>query len=548
MKKNNFVEGAFISTLGLVICKIIGIIYVIPFRAIVGVQGAILYSYAYTIYAVFAALSSTGIPSTMAKTISEYNTLEYHDAEIRAYKLSRNIIIALGIVMFAILFIFAPQIAYMIIGDIEGGNTIEDITFVIRIIATALLIIPVLSSLKGYLQGLRVMKEPAIANIIEQLIRVAVILIGSFLTLNILNLSVTTAVGISVFGATAGALAAYIYLLKKIKKHKMSLPQNYKIKKEEKKLTNDIIIKKIIKYSLPFILIEVIRSAYNTIDIFTTVQTLVDLGFSVTDAEITLSVITTWGSKLNMIILSITFGLAMSIIPNIVRSATLKDYKDVDNKIKQSLKIVLFTSLPMTIGLFFLSSSVWTIFYGYDQLSIQVFSFFILQAITSAFYFILVDTTNALSKSKAAILTLLMCFLAKGLFNIPMMHLLDFLNLNAIYAPTLTTMLVQISGAVYLLIYLKRVYSLSYKSLIKTFIKIIIITAIMFVSLSIIRLLIGQFPPTRLYALLEIIIYSIIGGAIYIYLSFKHNLFNTVFGKENMNNILKKLKIKKKSS
>ncbi len=541
MKKNNFVEGAFISTLGIVICKIIGILYVIPFRAIVGVEGAILYSYAYTIYAVFAALSSTGIPSTMAKTISEYNTLEYYDAQRRAYKLSRNIIISLGTLMFLILFIFAPQISYLIIGDIEGGNTIEDITFVIRIISTALLVIPILSSLKGYLQGLRIMKEPAVANVIEQLIRVIVILVGSFVTLKLLNLSVTTAVGVAVFGATAGAIAAYLYLIKKINKQK-KFPDNYKITKEEKKLTNEKIIKKIVKYSLPFILIEVIRSAYNTIDIFTTVRTLVDLGISVTDAEITLSVITTWGSKLNMIILSITFGLAMSIIPNIVRSATLNDYKDVDKKIKQSLKIVLFTSLPMTIGLFFLSSSVWTIFYGYDQLSVQVFSFFILQAITSAFYFILVDTTNALSKSKTAILTLLICFLAKGLFNIPMMYLLDYININPVYAPTLTTMLVQTSGTIFLLKYLKKTYDLNYKSLIKSFIKIILITAIMFTVLALIRLVVGDFPTTRLYAFLEIILYSIVGGTVYIYLSFKHNLFNSVFGKENVENMLKKFK------
>ena len=39
MKKNNFVQGAFIATLGIVITKILGILYVIPFYAIIGVQG-----------------------------------------------------------------------------------------------------------------------------------------------------------------------------------------------------------------------------------------------------------------------------------------------------------------------------------------------------------------------------------------------------------------------------------------------------------------------------------------------------------------------------
>ena len=145
MKKNSFVEGAMISTIGIVLCKIIGILYVIPFRAIIGTKGAILYSYAYTIYSVFASLSSTGIPSAMAKTVSEYNALEYYDAQERAYKLGKWLIVIIGIICFLVLFIFAPQISYLIIGDLEGGNTIEDITYVIRVISTALLFIPILS-------------------------------------------------------------------------------------------------------------------------------------------------------------------------------------------------------------------------------------------------------------------------------------------------------------------------------------------------------------------------------------------------------------------
>ena len=106
MKKNTFVEGAMISTIGIVLCKILGIIYVIPFRAIIGTEGAILYSYAYTIYAVFASLSSTGIPTAMSKAVSEYNTLGYYNAQERAYKIGKYIIVGLGIVCFLVLVVY----------------------------------------------------------------------------------------------------------------------------------------------------------------------------------------------------------------------------------------------------------------------------------------------------------------------------------------------------------------------------------------------------------------------------------------------------------
>lgn len=540
LKKNTFVEGAVIATIGIVLCKVLGIIYVIPFRAIIGTKGAILYSYAYTIYSVFAALSSTGIPSAMAKAVSEYNTLGYYDAQERAYKIGKYIIVSLGIISFLVLFIFAPQISYLIIGDIEGGNSIEDITFVIRVISTALLFIPILSVSKGYVQGHRMMVVPAVANVLEQLVRVIVIVGGSYLTLKVFNLSITTTVGVATFGATAGAIAAYLYVIYKINKNKTALKRNEKPKKEELKLTNKIIFKRIVIYSLPFILIEFIRSIYNTVDVFTIVKGLVGLGYDVNLAENVLSIITTWGSKLNMIILAITFGITISIIPNIVSSATLKNYNDVSIKINQSLKIILYIALPMTLGIWFLSSSVWTIFYGYDELSVSVFSFFILQSIINSFFYVLVDTTNALDKPKIALGALFGSFILKAMLNIPMMHFVKFIGFEAYYGTIVTTMLVQFLAVVYLLYKLKKVYKVSYKSSIVPSIKIILMNGIMLLSIMIIRLFLGDFETTRLWALMEIIIYSLIGGIIYLILSIKNNMLEEVFGKQFINKIFRR--------
>ena len=289
-------------------------------------------------------------------------------------------------------------------------------------------------------------------------------------------------------------------------------------------------------------MIELIRSIYNTVDVFTVVRGLVGLGYDVYLAENILSIVTTWGSKLNMIILSVTFGLTISIIPNIVRSATLKDYKDVSNKINQTLKIIFFVSLPMTLGIWFLSSSVWTIFYGYDALSVNVFSFFILQTIINSFFYVLVDTTNALNNPKIALSTLLGSFILKAILNIPMMHFMKFIGIEAYYGIIVTTMLVQFLSVIYLLYKLKKLYNINYKISLVPIIKIILINGIMILSLMIIRLLIGSFPTTRLYSLLEIIIYSIIGVIIYGLLSFKNNLFNEVFTEQFVNRFTKKFR------
>ena len=38
MKKNGFIEGTIVATLGILIVKIIGVIYVIPFNAIIEIK------------------------------------------------------------------------------------------------------------------------------------------------------------------------------------------------------------------------------------------------------------------------------------------------------------------------------------------------------------------------------------------------------------------------------------------------------------------------------------------------------------------------------
>ena len=73
MKKNGFMEGAIIATIAIIISKVLGVLYVIPFYKIIGEQGGALYGYAYNIYNIFLIISSAGIPLAISK-ITKKNT------------------------------------------------------------------------------------------------------------------------------------------------------------------------------------------------------------------------------------------------------------------------------------------------------------------------------------------------------------------------------------------------------------------------------------------------------------------------------------------
>ena len=541
MKKTGFLAGAAISTIGIVICKVIGLVYVIPFYAIIGTQGGALYSYAYSIYNMFLNLATSGIPVAMSKLVSEYNEMGYYNTKERTFKTGLKIIGILGLISFLVLFIFAPQIAYLIIGDVKGGNSVEDVTMVIRVISTAILVVPFLSVSKGYLQGHKIMQVSSVANILEQIVRVIVILAGSFLTLKVFHLSLNTAVGIAVFGATVGALFAYFYVYAKIRKSK-ELNRKAKATASEKKITNKDLIRQIVVYALPFVAISVLQSAFVMVDVFTDVRGLTSIGYTTKISEDVLSVIATWGSKLNMIVMSISMGIVMSLIPAIASSYAVKKYDEVNSKVNQALRTLLFVCVPMATGLCFLSSAVWTVFYGYNELNSSVFKLLIMSQITLSVCSVMVNASQSMNNTKQSIIALGGSLIAKIVLNVPMMHLFNLIGIEAYYAPIALNILIDTSASLYLLYIVKKDTKISYFKTIQTIIKIVLCTVIMVMVLSILNLFIPSYSHSRMMSILYIILYGIVGMATYFFVAYKSKTIDNVFGNGFVQKIFEKLK------
>ncbi len=546
MKKNSFLAGAAISTIGIVICKVIGLVYVIPFYAIIGVQGGALYSYAYSIYNMFLNLATSGIPVAMSKVVSEYHAKEFYHTKERTFKVGLKIITILGVAVFLILVIFAPQIAYLIIGDVQGGNSLEDVTMVIRVIATAILVVPFLSVSKGYLQGHKIMQVSSVANILEQIVRVIVILGGSFFALKVFHTSITTAVGIAVFGATMGAIAAYFYVYDKIRKNKAILKRDAKITRDEAKIDNNAIAKKIIFYALPFVAISVLQSAFTMVDVFTVVKSLVSIGYTTAISENVLSVLATWGSKLNMIVMSISTGIIMSLIPTIAAAYAIKNYKEVHAKINQAIQTLFLVTIPLAVGISFMASDVWTVFYGYNELNISIFQLLILSQIPLSLSSVMVNTNQTMNNTKETILALGGSVLAKICLNVPMMHLFNVLGLEAYYAPIVLNMIIDTLCSIFLLYVIKKKTNISYLKSARTLIKVTLCTAIMVISLMILNVFIPNITTSRFLALIQIIIYGVIGLIIYFIVAYKSKTIDEILGKGAVKKTMIKLKSKLK--
>ncbi len=111
MKKDSFLKGTLIASIAIIITKILGVLYVIPFYKIIGETGGVLYSYAYNIYNLFLNISTAGIPIAISMLISEYVTLGKIDAKERTFKVGKKIILTFSVISFLTLFIFSDSIA-----------------------------------------------------------------------------------------------------------------------------------------------------------------------------------------------------------------------------------------------------------------------------------------------------------------------------------------------------------------------------------------------------------------------------------------------------
>ena len=542
LTKDGFVEGAFVSTSGIVISKILGMLYVIPFYALIKDRGGALYGYAYTIYMLFLALSTAGIPLAISKIISEYQTLGYYKTKERTFRLAKRLALLLGLICFIILFFAAPLIAKIILGNNTGGNSISDVVHVIRIIDTAILIVPILSVYRGYLSGHRYLTPSSVSNVIEQIVRVTVIILGSLLSVKVFHLKLHTTVGIALFGATLGALVAFFYLASVVYKNRGILSRKI-MNTKEPKISNKIIIRKILIYAIPFIMIDLSKSIYDFVDMSTVVRTISDMkNYTSSDAEVIMSVISTWGSKFNMIISAISTGIMASLIPNLTQSFVKKDQDEINKKVNKTFQMLLVFTVPMTIGLSLLSKPIWFLFYGSSKLGPSVFSFYIFIALFVTTFTVAITILQIFKDYKAVLISLLVGIILKVLLNVTFMENFNSMGLPPYYGNITATILGYFSSLLVCLYFIKKKYKVNYESTLKEVINIIFSTLFMVVSVILLRFVLPSYSLNRLLNIPIIFSYTFVGGLVYFIIVHKSNTLKNIFGKNYLDKLLSKNK------
>ncbi|MEN2769196.1 putative polysaccharide biosynthesis protein [Ornithinibacillus xuwenensis] len=529
MSKSTIVRGAFLLTGASFLSKFLGMIYVIPFNAMVGEKGGALYSYAYIPYSILITVATVGIPLAVSKFVSKYNSLGDYYTGMRMFKTGMSIMAVTGLIAFLGLFFSADFLAQQMITDDQLDNTVDDVAMVIRMVSFALIITPSMSIFRGFFQGNQSMGPTAVSQVVEQIIRIIFLLSATYLIIYIFDGSTSVAVGYATFAAFIGAIASYVVLLRFWKKRKPYLDRNIAQQKTAFDIPRKELMAELFRYAGPFVIVAIAIPMFQLVDNFTFNRAMVAIGQGDL-SETLLAVINVYGHKLVIIPVTLASGLSLAIMPVITSSFTKGQNQQLFQQINQAMQIIMVLVIPASIGLSMLSNEAYgTLYGGIDKLDhtgtllawyAPVGLLFALLSVTAAIL-------QGINQQNHAVINLCAGLLFKILFNIQLIH--TFGPVGSIIATAIAAGIAVILN----LLRIRRAIDFSFKQIIKRSILVMIFVIIMGITIGIVKLGLGLLFPyeeSRFGLMIMLILGVGSGGFIYLWFAYKSTLLERVLG------------------
>ena len=537
-ESKELVRGTFLITLSILITKVLGVIYIIPFYSIIGGEEKLApFNYAYTPYNIAIAIATAGVPLAASKYVSKYNALGAYKVSEKLYKSSFIVMTITGFIGFFILYLLAPSIASITLAHesgAKGGWSVDDITWIIRIISMVVIFIPLLATWRGVFQGYKSMGPTAVSEVIEQVARILFILIGSYLVLNVFNGSVLQANGVATFAAAIGAVAGIFTLWYYWRKRKPNI---------EKMVATDIsgisvsygkMYKEIISYSIPFVIVSLNFPLFNLVDQFTHNGALDLSGVPSRFHDYFFTILNMTTNKIVMIPTSLSAGFAVSLIPFITKTYESGELSEMHRQIRTSLGVLMYITVPASLGIMALALPLYT----YNVDGSQLLFYYAPVAILIGLLSVTASMLQGIDKQKLTVFVILSAVVLKVILNTPL--IMAFHTAGAILSTAIALLFAVLCNFYILKKYAKFDFSETWLHFGKIFLYGLIMMIVVELSSFILQMMIS--PESKIGSLAILIISVVIGMIIYGSITMKTKLADQFLG-EIPNKLRRKLGI-----
>lgn len=530
MSDSKLLRGTMLLTAATFISKILGLIYIFPFTAIVGQQGMALYSYGYIPYTVILSMATLGIPLAVSKFVSKYNTLGDYQTGRRLFQSGLIVMSITGLVSFSFLFFMAPSISTWIIKDPSDlkGNSMDDMVFTIRMVSTALLIVPLMSLLRGYFQGFQSMGPTAVSQVVEQIVRIMFILSFTYIIIGLLDGQLGTAVGFATFGAFVGALGGMGVLLYYWFKRKELLNKQLEESTVDSKLPLKTMYKEVMSYALPLSFVGLAIPLYQMIDLFTFNNALISSGVEQGIAEVYFAAFTQTAHKLILIPVALATAFSITLVPTITKSFTNGDTDLLRKQITQTYQIILFLTLPAAVGLSILAYPAFGTLFGLEDVATgaEVLRYYAPIAIFFSVFAVTAAILQGMNKQLYAVVGLAIALLIKLMFNYLAVYTIGPLGgILVTYLGYIVSICINVWA-------IGKFANYNYVFIAKRLLLISMFVTVMAISVLVTRAILTSFLPLTLWGnyLIVLVVSIAIGGAIYLYLGIRSGLAGQILG------------------
>lgn len=319
-QKQSFIKGAVIISAGGFISKILGAIYRIPLTGILGGTGMGIYQMVYPLYCILLTVSASGIPTGIARLISS----GANGAEKQAFRLYG----AVGFIGSLIMYMLAEPLA-----RVQGEPYI---VLCCKLLSPSVFLVSVLSVVRGYFQGRGNMYPTAITEVSEQVVKVILGVVLSYIFRFDLALAVaSTLLAVTVSEAISAVIAAVWYFKGKRRAPLYPLPS--------------VGVSSILKYTVPLTLTAIALPLSQLAESIIAVRLLRPV---TPDATALYGIFSGCAVTIINLPVSVTYGLAASSVPLISPLAAAGDIKGAKKKAYRSLLITFAISAPAAAGLF----------------------------------------------------------------------------------------------------------------------------------------------------------------------------------------------------
>ena len=423
-KKQSLILGALVGSAGIFLTKFIGMIYVIPFNALVGEGNMAFYSYAYRTYSYILNVSSAGFPFAIAALVAKYVVKNDYDAVVAIRKVSFYIMGITGAIgMLGLILISTPLAS--IVSPIDASPAyLQTVKICYCIISLALFFVPLLSVYRGFYQGLKELTLYAKSQVIEQIVRVVFLLVSGYICVYVLKTDRIVAIYFAVLSTSIAAIAAIIQFVFRDFVVFKEIKQNIKV--EKTKAEYKAIVKEMIQYALPYMIVSLLGYSYFIIDMLV-FNRIMGLRGEI-NADLIYGIINMNVDKLTSIPMAVAPGFSMAIIPYITTSYESNKPKETSEYVNEALITSMYLALPLTLVLASLSKPIYYVFYGetYTQLGGNILRWYSLDGLASTISPVMTSIVMALGLRKKNIKNVAIGIAIKLILVVPFIYFLGY--------------------------------------------------------------------------------------------------------------------------